>query len=66
MAAGGPTYWEVFAARADGGPIRHVGTVRAAGAKDAAVFAHAMYDEFPWREMFVVERDRIVPVIGPR
>ncbi len=59
-------YYEVFAARAEGGePLRHVGTVRATSAREAAIFAHKLYDEWRWRAMFVVPRDALVAVIHP-
>jgi hypothetical protein len=46
-------------------PLRHNGNVRAAEPKDAAVYAHLMYDEWRWREMFVVPSQAIVRVIRP-
>jgi hypothetical protein len=45
--------------------VHHVGTVRAAGAKDARVFAFMLYDERRWQEMFVAPRSAVVPVIVP-
>ena len=58
-------YHEVFARHKDGERIRHVGSVRATNPKDAGVFAHTLYDEFPWKEMFVVPRSAIVSVVRP-
>lgn len=58
-------YFEVFARHEAGERIRHVGSVLATNPKDAEVFAHTLYDEFPWKEMFVVPRAAIVPVIRP-
>jgi 1,2-phenylacetyl-CoA epoxidase PaaB subunit len=58
-------YWEVFARHEDDEPVRHVGTVRAVDAKDARFFAHALYDEFSWKEMFVAPRSDMVPLIRP-
>jgi hypothetical protein len=46
-------------------PLRHNGNVRAAEPRDAAVYAHLMYDEWRWREMFVVPSGAIVQVIRP-
>jgi 1,2-phenylacetyl-CoA epoxidase PaaB subunit len=57
--------WEVFARHDREDRVHHVGTVRAAGAKDARVFAFMLYDERRWQEMFVVPRSALVPVIVP-
>jgi 1,2-phenylacetyl-CoA epoxidase PaaB subunit len=57
--------WEVFARHDREERVHHVGTVRAAGAKDARVFAFMLYDERRWQEMFVVPRSALVPVIVP-
>ena len=57
--------WEVFARHDREQRAHHVGTVRAAGAKDARVFAVMMYDERRWQEMFVVPRAAVVTVIAP-
>ncbi|TCJ14853.1 hypothetical protein E0L93_14045 [Rubrobacter taiwanensis] len=63
--------YEVFAARSKKGsagkefPLRHNGNVRAAEPREAAVYAHLMYDEWHWREMFVVPSKAIVRVIRP-
>jgi hypothetical protein len=56
--------WEVFARRELDAPIRHVGTVAADRPEDAEVFAWKLYDEWSWKQMFVVPRaslDRLVP-----
>lgn len=58
--------WEVFARHDREARAHHVGTVRAAGAKDAAVFAVMMYDERRWQELFVAPRAAVIPVISPR
>lgn len=67
MPAGEPTEtYEVFTARSgEGHPLRHNGNVRAADPKLAGVYARTMYDEWRWREMFVVPRRAIVWVIRP-
>jgi 1,2-phenylacetyl-CoA epoxidase PaaB subunit len=65
MATATEEYYEVFAAERAQEPPRHVGTVRARSVKDAAVFAHTMYDEFRWAEMFIVPRRSIIPVVRP-
>jgi hypothetical protein len=57
--------YEVFTAR-PGGPLRHNGNVRAAEPKDAAVYAHLMYDEWRWREMFVIPSRALIRVIRPK
>jgi hypothetical protein len=58
--------YEVFTARVGAeNPLRHNGNVRAAEPRDAAVYAHLMYDEWRWREMFVVPSEAIVQVIKP-
>ncbi len=46
-------------------PLRHNGNVRASEPRDAAVYAHLMYDEWRWREMFVVPSEALVRVIRP-
>jgi hypothetical protein len=58
--------YEVFAARAEpGDPLKNVGAVRASSPREAAVFAHKLYDEWRWRAMFVVPRSALVRVIRP-
>jgi hypothetical protein len=58
--------YDVYAARAEKGEqLRNVGAVRAGSAREAAVFAHKLYDEWRWREMFVVPRAALVHVIRP-
>lgn len=58
--------YEVFTARAgEEHPLRHNGNVRAADPKDAGVYALLMYDEWRWREMFVVPEKALVHVIRP-
>ena len=57
--------WEVYARHDREASAHHVGTVRAAGPKDARVFAVMMYDERRWQEMFVVPRAAVVSVIAP-
>ena len=58
--------YEVFAARAEKvEPLKNVGAVRASNLREAGVFAHKLYDEWRWREMFVVARRALVQVIRP-
>jgi len=56
--------YEVFTAR-PGHPLRHNGNVRASSPEEAAVYARLMYDEWRWKEMFVVPERSIVRVIDP-
>jgi 1,2-phenylacetyl-CoA epoxidase PaaB subunit len=63
--APGLQVWEVYARHDREERAHHVGTVRAAGPKDARVFAFMMYDERRWQEMFVVPRAAVVPVVAP-
>ena len=65
MDTGAAEVWEVYARHDREERARHVGTVRAVGAKDAKVFAFMMYDERRWQEMFVAPRSAVVPVIVP-
>ena len=57
--------WEVFARHDREARAHHVGTVQAAGASDAKVFAFMLYDERRRQEMFVAPRSAVVPVIVP-
>jgi 1,2-phenylacetyl-CoA epoxidase PaaB subunit len=57
--------WEVYARHDREERAHHLGTLRAAGARDARVFAVMMYDERRWQEMFVVRRTDVVPVVAP-
>ncbi|GAB4432428.1 MAG: hypothetical protein OHK0015_19920 [Chloroflexi bacterium OHK40] len=59
--------YEVFAARTGANqPLRHMGNVRASEPATAAVYARTMYDEWAWRQMFVVRRSAIITVIAPK
>jgi hypothetical protein len=55
--------WEVFARSELNIPIRHVGTVAAERPDDADVFAWKLYDEWSWKEMFVVPRSELVRIL---
>jgi 1,2-phenylacetyl-CoA epoxidase PaaB subunit len=57
--------WEVFARHDREARAHHVGTVQAAGASDAKVFAFMLYDERRWQEMYVAPRSAVVHVIDP-
>jgi 1,2-phenylacetyl-CoA epoxidase PaaB subunit len=56
--------YEVFTARPNL-PLRHNGSVRAADPNDAEVYADLMYDEWRWRQMFVVPSRALIKVIRP-
>ncbi len=58
--------WEVFARSELSDPIRHVGTVAADRPEDAEVFAWKLYDEWSWKEMFVVPRSEVVRIFPRR
>ena len=45
--------------------LHHGGEVQAATDDDAVVFAHTLYDERRWQDMFVVPADAIVRLIEP-
>lgn len=60
-----PVY-EVFARRAEGEPLRHIGCVAASGDALARVYARSIYDEESWIEMYVVPRRAIIPVESVR
>jgi 1,2-phenylacetyl-CoA epoxidase PaaB subunit len=57
--------WEVYARHDREERAHHLGTLRAAGARDARVFAVMMYDERRWQEMFVVPRAAVLTVVAP-
>lgn len=58
--------YDVYAARDEKSePLKQIGAVRAASPREAAVFAHKLYDEWRWREMFVVARSGLIQVIRP-
>lgn len=58
--------YEVFARHEDNEPLRHIGSVSARNSRDAEVFAYTLYDEFPWKAMFVVPRAEMLLLIRPR
>lgn len=57
--------WEVFARQDSKIPIRHIGRVDAANLDDAVVFAHTLYEEWKWTDMFIVPRREIAQVVKP-
>jgi 1,2-phenylacetyl-CoA epoxidase PaaB subunit len=60
-----PEPWEVFARQDDSIPIRHVGRVDAANLDDAVVFARTLYEEWSWRDMFIVPRRELETMVKP-
>ena len=64
MSAGGEP-WEVFARQDAKIPIRHIGRVDASNLDDAIVFAHTLYEEWKWTDMFIVPRREIATVVKP-
>jgi 1,2-phenylacetyl-CoA epoxidase PaaB subunit len=57
--------WEVFARQDAKIPIRHIGRVDASDLDDAVVFAHTLYEEWKWTDMFIVPRREIEQVVKP-
>jgi 1,2-phenylacetyl-CoA epoxidase PaaB subunit len=56
------TVYDVFARKARGEPLRHIGYVNAFDEELARVYAWKAYDEENWFEMCVVPRSAIIPV----
>ena len=56
--------YEVFA-RFREKELHHIGSVIAADDELAKVYAAKLYDEWGWREMAIVKRSDVVPVLGP-
>ena len=54
--------YEIFAKFKAEEPLRNIGTVIAPTVEMAKMYAYKLYDEWTWREMFVVEREKIVTV----
>jgi len=54
--------YEVFAKKARGEALRHIGYIDAPDAELARVYAWKTYDEENWFEMCVVPRSAIIPV----
>jgi 1,2-phenylacetyl-CoA epoxidase PaaB subunit len=60
-----PEPWEVFARQDTKIPIRHIGRVDASSLDDAVVFAHTLYEEWKWTDMFIVPGREIEQVVKP-
>jgi 1,2-phenylacetyl-CoA epoxidase PaaB subunit len=57
--------WEVFARQDADIPIRHIGRVDASNLDDAVVYAHTLYEEWKWKDLFIVPRREIEQVVKP-
>lgn len=57
--------WEVYARRQYEEPLHQVGTVAADDPDLGIVYARSIFNEFPWIEMVLVPRDKVIHVIGP-
>jgi 1,2-phenylacetyl-CoA epoxidase PaaB subunit len=55
--------YEVFAKVKPEDPLHHCGNVMATDREGAEVYAYKMYDEFPWTEMVIIPRRKIITVI---
>ncbi len=56
--------YEVFARKERGEPLHHIGNLNAQDDALAQVYAFNTYDEERWFDMWVVPRDRMVPVFN--
>ena len=56
--------FEVFARKARGEPLRHIGNLNAPDAELARVYAFNTYDEERWFDMWVAPRDQLVEVFN--
>lgn len=56
--------FEVFARKARGEPLRHIGNLNAPDDQFARVYAYNTYDEEKWFDMWVVPRDRLLEVFN--
>jgi 1,2-phenylacetyl-CoA epoxidase PaaB subunit len=64
MSRADETVWEVFARKAYGDALHHVGTVTEDDEDLALVSARAIYDEQPWIQMILVPRGAIREAIS--
>lgn len=56
--------YEIFARKARGEPLRHIGNLNAPDDELARVYAYSTYDEEKWFDMFAVPRDRFIEVFN--
>ncbi len=54
--------YEVFARINRGDNLMHIGTIKAQNDELAAAYAHFVYDEEDWTDMFAVRRDHLVTI----
>lgn len=59
-----PVIYEVFARKARGEALRHIGNLNAPDDALAGIYAYNTYDEEKWFDMYVVPRDRFVEVFN--
>jgi 1,2-phenylacetyl-CoA epoxidase PaaB subunit len=57
--------YQVFARHDKEPALRHVGEVQASNDEDAVVFAHTLYTERRWQDLFVVPHDAMIPLVRP-
>ena len=57
--------YQVFVRHDKEPQLHHGGEVQADNNDDAVVFAHTLYDERRWQDMFVVPASAIVTLIEP-
>ena len=58
------TIYEVFARKARGEPLRHIGSVNAPDPALARVYAFSTYDEERWFDMWVTPRESLTEVFN--
>ena len=56
--------FEVFARKARGEPLRHIGNLNAPDAELAKVYAFNTYDEERWFDMWILPRDQFHEVFN--
>ncbi|MBI4545863.1 MAG: phenylacetic acid degradation PaaB family protein [Gemmatimonadetes bacterium] len=56
--------YEVFARTSRGEPLRNIGNLNAPNDELARIYAYSTYDEERWFDMWVVPRDRLLPVFN--
>ena len=56
--------YEVFARKARGDALRHIGSVNAPDPSLARVYAFSTYDEERWFDMWVTPRDELTEVFN--
>lgn len=54
--------YEIFARINRGDNLMHIGTVEAKSDELAIAYAHFVYDEEDWTDMFAVRRDHLITI----